>query len=84
MRKILLPLLFLGIVGCQPYSESYDQNRPRVEYYPSSSRFDPSSRYDSSDQCTFQTRHGSMTGYRPSGKDRCCVDTRDGPSCQSG
>jgi hypothetical protein len=84
MRKLLLPLLFLGIVGCQPISESYNPYQPRDEYYPSSSRFDPSSRYDSSDQCTFQTNRGSMTGYRPSGKNRCCVDTRDGPSCQGG
>lgn len=83
MRKLLLPLLFLGIVGCQPNSESYYPQQPR-DGYPSSSRYDSSPRYDSGNQCTFQTRRGSVAGYRPSGKDRCCIDTREGQSCQRG
>ena len=77
MRKLLLPLLFLGVIGCQPYSESYElQQRTRDGYSPSQSR------YDADEQCTFQTRRGPVAGYKRSGKDRCCVDTRNGPSCQ--
>lgn len=76
MRKLLLPLLCLGIAGCQPYAESYSPQQTRDGYYRSSTP------YESADRCTFQTRRGPVTGYRPAGKDRCCVDTRDGPSCQ--
>ena len=84
MRKLLLPLLILGVIGCQPYSESYAPQQTRDGYARSSSDgyTRSSSRYASDDQCTFQTRRGPVAGYKPSGKDRCCVDTRDGPSCQ--
>jgi len=33
-------------------------------------------------QCRFTTRRGSVTGYVPEGKDRCCIETRQGVSCQ--
>ena len=77
MRRLLLPLLFLGVIGCEPYSESYEPQQQRRDGYARSS-----SPYDAGDQCTFQTRRGPVAGYKPSGKDRCCVDTRSGPSCQ--
>ena len=38
--------------------------------------------YEPTSSCTFQTRRGPVTGYRPAGKDRCCVETTSGPSCQ--
>ncbi len=33
-------------------------------------------------QCRFTTRRGSVPGYVPEGKDRCCIETRQGVSCQ--
>jgi hypothetical protein len=38
--------------------------------------------YEPTGSCTFHTQRGSVTGYKPRGKDRCCVETRNGPSCQ--
>ncbi len=35
-----------------------------------------------SGQCTFQTRRGPVPGYVPEGKNRCCIQTREGQSCQ--
>ncbi len=32
--------------------------------------------------CTFQTARGPVAGYVPAGKDRCCIQTSRGPSCQ--
>ena len=82
MRKFLLPFLFLGVAGCQQSYESYEPQQTRDGYNRSSPDYNRPARHDSGDQCTFQTRRGSVAGYKPSGKDRCCVDTRDGPSCQ--
>ena len=91
MRKLLvLPLLGLGLVGCLSDGGYYD-NPPQRGYYggsPGYSGSSPggyypqSSGYDDGGQCTFQTRRGPVVGYKPSGKNRCCVDTRNGPSCQ--
>lgn len=38
--------------------------------------------YGSAGSCSFQTPRGPVAGYKPEGKDRCCVETRNGPSCQ--
>ncbi|HJQ58078.1 MAG TPA: hypothetical protein VJ890_14305 [Vineibacter sp.] len=38
--------------------------------------------YGSSGSCTFQSSNGPVAGYKPEGKDRCCIETRRGPSCQ--
>ena len=38
--------------------------------------------YGSTGSCTFQTARGPVAGYKPEGKDRCCIQTRRGPSCQ--
>jgi len=56
----------------------YDSPRPYYgrDYYGRA----PS--YEAAGACTFQTRRGPVTGYRPAGKDRCCIETRSGPSCQ--
>lgn len=32
--------------------------------------------------CTFNTRRGPVRGYKPEGKDRCCIETSRGVSCQ--
>ncbi|MCW5744927.1 MAG: hypothetical protein KIT36_01830 [Alphaproteobacteria bacterium] len=84
MRRILLPLILLGVVGCVPDSGYYDGPPPRGGYYGSPSGYypPPSRSYDSAGQCTFQTRRGPVPGYVPAGKDRCCIETRYGPSCQ--
>ncbi|MBL8675018.1 MAG: hypothetical protein IPK81_10340 [Rhodospirillales bacterium] len=37
--------------------------------------------YGSDGSCSYPTPRGYVTGYRPEGKDRCCVETRYGPSC---
>lgn len=76
MRAFLVSLLILTVVGCPPYPGS-DQPLQEISGYAGSS-----SRYDSNDPCIFQTRHGPVAGYKRSGKDRCCVNTREGPSCQ--
>jgi hypothetical protein len=31
--------------------------------------------------CSYPTPRGPIMGYKPQGKDRCCVETRYGPSC---
>jgi len=53
------------------------------DYYPQR-RYDygRAPTYQPTDSCTFQTRRGPVVGYRPAGKDRCCIETRGGPSCQ--
>jgi hypothetical protein len=38
--------------------------------------------YQPAGSCTFYSRRGPMPGYRPVGKDRCCIETSRGPSCQ--
>ncbi|HKU99529.1 MAG TPA: hypothetical protein VJR58_29825 [Vineibacter sp.] len=84
MRWLILPALAAGLVGCvQDRGGYYDG--PRGGYYdpPPRSSY-PQSRWDSGggDQCPFRTRRGTVTGYKPQGKDRCCVMTREGESCQ--
>jgi hypothetical protein len=96
MRKFaLLPLLAVGIAGCVPDGGYYESPPPRGGYYGTPSGYYPppsrgyygspsgySPAYDDGGQCTFQTRRGPVVGYKPAGKNRCCIDTRDGPSCQ--
>ena len=91
MRKLLvLPLLGLGLVGCLSDGGYYDNPQPRgyyggsPGYYGSSpgGYYPQSSGYDDGGQCTFQTRRGPVMGYKPPGKNRCCVETRYGTSCQ--
>jgi hypothetical protein len=38
--------------------------------------------YGSEGFCEYPTPNGPITGYKPQGKDRCCVETRYGPSCR--
>jgi hypothetical protein len=38
--------------------------------------------YASEGTCPFPTPHGTITGYKPQGKDRCCIETRNGPTCR--
>jgi hypothetical protein len=83
-RALLLPLLIVGAAGCVSDDSRYYDSRPRSGYYsgsPYGGGYYPQSRY-ADNQCTFQTRRGPVLGYRPPGKDRCCVQTREGPSCQ--
>ena len=91
MRKlVILPLLVVGIVGCVSDGGYYDNPPPRSGYYGSpgyygsspGGYYPQSSGWDDGGQCTFQTRRGPVVGYKPQGKNRCCVDTRNGPSCQ--
>jgi hypothetical protein len=59
--------------------------RDRYYSYPNydyEGRFRHAPSYGVAGRCTFQTRRGPVAGYRPEGKDRCCVETRHGPSCQ--
>ncbi|MCW5745811.1 MAG: hypothetical protein KIT36_06390 [Alphaproteobacteria bacterium] len=37
--------------------------------------------YNSEGWCAYPTPNGPIRGYKPQGKDRCCVETRHGPSC---
>lgn len=37
--------------------------------------------YGSEGYCSYPTPRGPIQGYKPQGKDRCCVETRYGPSC---
>jgi hypothetical protein len=37
--------------------------------------------YGSEGFCPYPTPNGPITGYKPEGKDRCCIETRHGPSC---
>jgi hypothetical protein len=37
--------------------------------------------YGSEGMCAYPTPRGPIMGYKPQGKDRCCVETRNGPSC---
>ncbi|MCW5745832.1 MAG: hypothetical protein KIT36_06500 [Alphaproteobacteria bacterium] len=37
--------------------------------------------YGSEGYCAYPTPRGPIRGYKPQGKDRCCVETRWGPSC---
>jgi hypothetical protein len=61
----------------------------RSAYYPPP-RYSGGSRYADaygyaggrSGQCTFRTRRGPVPGYIPPGKDRCCIQTPEGQSCQ--
>ena len=68
-----------------------DRNRDgrvdrRDEPYYRSQRHDYDRRggttYRPVDQCRFSTGRGSVRGYVPEGKDRCCIETRQGVSCQ--
>ncbi|HJQ58640.1 MAG TPA: hypothetical protein VJ890_17150 [Vineibacter sp.] len=38
--------------------------------------------YGAGATCTYQTSRGPVAGYKPAGKDRCCIQTSYGPSCQ--
>ncbi|MCW5747556.1 MAG: CVNH domain-containing protein [Alphaproteobacteria bacterium] len=38
--------------------------------------------YASEGFCPFTTPRGVIRGYKPAGKDRCCVEMRNGPTCQ--
>jgi hypothetical protein len=90
MRRAILPVLVLGIVGCVSEGGYYDGPPPSSGYYGRSSGYYgpsrgyyPQSRWDGGgNQCTFQTRRGPIAGYQPPGKNRCCIETRYGPSCQ--
>jgi hypothetical protein len=65
-----------------PYGGGYSSAPYGGGYYGGSSRpYYPRSSHDGG-QCTFQTRRGALPGYRPPGKDRCCIDTPNGRSCQ--
>ncbi|TXL70598.1 hypothetical protein FHP25_33645 [Vineibacter terrae] len=56
---------------------------PPRGYYPAERYHDRrSTTYRPEGSCRFQTRRGVITGYKPVGKDRCCIETRNGPSCQ--
>ncbi|HJQ57984.1 MAG TPA: hypothetical protein VJ890_13830 [Vineibacter sp.] len=66
-----------GYYGGSP-SGYYPRSSPG--YYGSPSGYSPA--YDDGGQCTFQTRRGPVIGYQPAGKNRCCIDTSRGPSCQ--
>ena len=97
-KTLILPLLALGMAGCvsdggyydNPPSRGYYDNPPPRGYYgspgyygsSSGGYYPQSSGWDDGGQCTFQTRRGPVMGYKPQGKNRCCVDTRNGPSCQ--
>ncbi|HKU94359.1 MAG TPA: hypothetical protein VJR58_03735 [Vineibacter sp.] len=56
----------------------------RDDYYYRSQRhdYDRGTTYRPVGQCRFATRRGAVTGYVPEGKDRCCIETRQGVSCQ--
>lgn len=96
LRLVAVPFVALGIAGCMPDGGYYDGAPPRAGYYgspggsygapgsygSSSGYYPRSSRWDDGNQCTFRTRRGSVAGYVPQGKNRCCIDTRSGPSCQ--
>jgi hypothetical protein len=83
MRWVILPLLVVGVAGCVQDQGYYDGPPSRGGYYDPPPRYYPQSRWDGGgDRCTFQTRRGPIAGYIPSGKNRCCIDTRDGQSCQ--
>jgi hypothetical protein len=53
------------------------RNYDRRDYY----RGAPTT-YQPAGACTFYSRRGPRPGYRPVGKDRCCIETSRGPSCQ--
>jgi hypothetical protein len=62
--------------------DRWDGPPPRG-YYPAERYRDRrSTTYRPEGSCRFQTRHGPVAGYKPVGKDRCCVETTNGPSCQ--
>ena len=54
----------------------------RDRYYdPPRYRGQPYQTYGSEGFCSYPTPNGPVRGYKPQGKDRCCVETRHGPSC---
>ncbi|HEX2890443.1 hypothetical protein [Vineibacter terrae] len=56
--------------------------RDRRQQYDRRDDYGRAPTYEPAGTCTFRTRHGAVTGYKPRGKDRCCIETRNGPSCQ--
>lgn len=77
MRWVILSLLATGLAGCVQDGGYYDG--PRGGY--DTPRSYPQSRWND-DQCPFRTRRGTIAGYKPEGKNRCCINTREGESCQ--
>lgn len=79
MRWVILSLLATGLAGCVQDRGYYDGGSRGGYYDPPRSY--PQSRYND-DQCAFRTRRGTVAGYKPEGKNRCCINTREGESCQ--
>ncbi|HEX2889386.1 hypothetical protein [Vineibacter terrae] len=83
MRWVILPLLAVGMAGCVQDQGYYGgPPPPRGGYYDPPPRYYGGGGYGGGDRCAFQTRRGTVTGYIPSGKNRCCINTREGESCQ--